>query len=73
MQFKDSFYYLHFLQIPGTLIGYGFNPLEYGQIVLASKVQFLITGTIFLTAGSMILVWLGEQITEKGMVMVYLY
>ena len=51
---------------PGTLIGYGFNPLESGQIVIASKVQFLLTGTIFLTAGSMILVWLGEQITEKG-------
>lgn len=51
---------------PGTLIGYGFNPQEYGQIVIASKVQFLITGTIFLTAGAMILVWLGEQITEKG-------
>jgi preprotein translocase subunit SecY len=51
---------------PSALIGYGFNPLDYGQIVIASQLQFLITGTIFLTAGSMILVWLGEQITEKG-------
>ena len=24
------------------------------------------TGTIFLTAGTMIMVWLGEQITQKG-------
>ena len=51
---------------PGSLIGSGFNPLIYGDVVIASKVQFLITGTIFLIAGSMILVWLGEQITEKG-------
>lgn len=50
---------------PGSLIQ-GFNTLEYGQIVIASKVTFLITGTIFLTAGTMILVWLGEQITQRG-------
>lgn len=51
---------------PGSLIGQGFNPAEYGSVVLSSHVAFLITGTIFLTAGTMILVWLGEQITEKG-------
>lgn len=51
---------------PGSLIGQGFNPAEYGQVVIAGQVQFLITGTIFLTAGTMILVWLGEQITQKG-------
>ena len=51
---------------PGSLIGQGFSPAEYGQVVIASKAQFLITGTLFLTAGSMIMVWLGEQITEKG-------
>jgi preprotein translocase subunit SecY len=51
---------------PGSIIGQGFNPAEYGEVVIANKVQFLVTGTIFLTAGSMIMVWLGEQITEKG-------
>jgi preprotein translocase subunit SecY len=51
---------------PGSLIGSGFNPAEYGNIVIAGQLQFLITGTIFLTAGTMIMVWLGEQITEKG-------
>lgn len=51
---------------PASLIGQGFNPAEYGQVVIASQVPFLITGTIFLTAGTMIMVWLGEQITQKG-------
>lgn len=51
---------------PGSLIGQGFNPAEYGQVVIAPQVGFLITGTIFLTAGTMIMVWLGEQITQKG-------
>ncbi|MFP4165863.1 MAG: preprotein translocase subunit SecY [Opitutales bacterium] len=51
---------------PGSLIGQGFNPAEYGEIVIAGQVQFLITGTIFLTCGTMILVWLGEQITQRG-------
>jgi len=50
---------------PGSLIQ-GFNPAEYGQIVISSQVSFLITGTIFLTSGTMIMVWLGEQITQKG-------
>lgn len=51
---------------PGSIIGQGFSAAEYGHVVIANKVQFLVTGTIFLTAGSMIMVWLGEQITEKG-------
>jgi len=51
---------------PGSIIGQGFSPEQYGAIVISNKVQFLITGTIFLTAGAMILVWLGEQITQKG-------
>ena len=51
---------------PGSIIGQGFSAAEYGDVVIANKVQFLVTGTIFLTAGSMIMVWLGEQITEKG-------
>ncbi|MDP4610223.1 MAG: preprotein translocase subunit SecY [Opitutales bacterium] len=51
---------------PGSLIGQGFNPAEYGSVVIMPQLPFLITGTIFLTAGTMIMVWLGEQITQKG-------
>lgn len=51
---------------PGSLIGSGFSTAQYGDIVISSKAAFLITGTIFLTAGSLIMVWLGEQITENG-------
>jgi len=51
---------------PGSIIGPGFTTQEYGSIILAGTVPFLVTGTIFLTAGSMILLWLGEQITQKG-------
>jgi preprotein translocase subunit SecY len=51
---------------PASLIGQGFSPAEYGQIVIAAQLPFLITGTVFLTAGTMIMVWLGEQITQKG-------
>lgn len=51
---------------PGSLIGPGFTTAQYGSVVIASQVPFLITGTIFLTAGTMIMVWLGEQITQKG-------
>ena len=50
---------------PGSLIQ-GFNPNEYGQVVIASKVPFLITGTIFLTAGTMIMVWLGRADHAEG-------
>ncbi|MDP4879474.1 MAG: preprotein translocase subunit SecY, partial [Opitutales bacterium] len=49
---------------PGSLIGQGFNPAEYGSVVIMPQLPFLITGTIFLTAGTMIMVWLGEQITQ---------
>ncbi|NQY32570.1 MAG: preprotein translocase subunit SecY [Coraliomargarita sp.] len=51
---------------PGSLIGGSFNPAEYGDIIISNQAQFLITGTIFLTAGTMVMVWLGEQITQKG-------
>ncbi len=51
---------------PASLIGGSFSPAEYGNIIIASKTQFLITGTIFLTAGTMVMVWLGEQITQRG-------
>jgi preprotein translocase subunit SecY len=58
---------------PGSLIQ-GFNPAEngldgkpLGQIVVAgSSTMFIVTSIIFLTTGSLILMWLGEQITQRG-------
>ena len=58
---------------PGSLIQ-GFNPSEIGldgkplgEIVVASSPSiFLFTSIIFLTTGSLILMWLGEQITQRG-------
>ncbi len=51
------------LQNPGTLFS-NFSTEEYGQIVLGSKAWFFITSTIFLTAGTVLLMWIGEQITK---------
>ena len=58
---------------PGSLI-MGFNPLEIGLdgqplgdiVVSSSPSLFLINSIIFLTTGSLILMWLGEQITQRG-------
>jgi len=51
---------------PGTMIGGNFSTAIYGEIIITNKVWFLVTGTLFLTTGTMILVWLGEQITQRG-------
>ncbi|MDQ8204833.1 preprotein translocase subunit SecY [Pelagicoccus sp. SDUM812003] len=53
------------LQNPGTLFQ-GFSTDVYGQIVIIDKIWFLITSTIFLTAGTVLLMWIGEQITKLG-------
>ena len=58
---------------PGSLI-MGFNPAEIGldgqplgDIVVASSPSlFLLNSIVFLTTGSLILMWLGEQITQRG-------
>lgn len=53
------------LENPGRLFpGYDVN--LYGNIVITGKVSFLITSVIFMTAGTMLLMWLGEQITQRG-------
>lgn len=53
------------LENPGALFqGYDVN--VYGPIVTASKGSFLVTSVIFMTAGTMLLMWLGEQITQRG-------
>src|SRR4051812_39759094 len=53
------------LQNPGQLFQ-GFDIATYGPIVIADRVSFLFTSVIFMTAGSMLLMWLGEQITQRG-------
>ena len=37
-----------------------------GGMVLAGGIQWLFTATVTLTTGTMFLMWLGEQITERG-------
>ena len=49
------------LENPGRLFQ-GFN----GQIVIISNMQFLVMSVFFLTAGTMVLMWIGEQITQRG-------
>src|ERR1022692_3186471 len=44
--------------------GYDIN--TYGNIVLAGRMGFLVTSVIYMTAGTMLLMWLGEQITQRG-------
>lgn len=53
------------LENPGRLFQ-GFTAAQYGDIVIVSKFWFLIESTIFMTAGTMLLMWLGEQITQRG-------
>lgn len=50
---------------PGRIFP-GYSLAEYGEIVIVSKAWFLVTSTIFLTAGTVLLMWLGEQITKAG-------
>jgi preprotein translocase subunit SecY len=44
----------------------GYDENIYGAIVVVDKLGFLITSVIFMTAGTMLLMWLGEQITQRG-------
>jgi preprotein translocase subunit SecY len=53
------------LENPGRLFS-GYDVATYGQIVLVDKTWFLVQSTVFLTAGTMLLMWLGEQITQRG-------
>jgi len=53
------------LENPGRLFpGYDLN--IYGPIVMVGKMGFLVTSVIYMTAGTMLLMWLGEQITSRG-------
>jgi len=53
------------LEAPARLFP-GYDENVYGPIVVVGKVGFLITSVIFMTAGTMLLMWLGEQITQRG-------
>jgi len=53
------------LENPGRLFN-GYDVAQYGSIVIAPETWFLITSVIFMTAGTMMLMWLGEQITQRG-------
>lgn len=44
----------------------GFDKSVYGEIVLMNRFWFLINSTIILTAGTMILTWIGDRITQIG-------
>ena len=44
----------------------GYEIATYGTIVIVPKVTFIITSVIFMTAGTLLLMWLGEQITHRG-------
>src|SRR5271157_2851080 len=50
---------------PGSLIP-GYDANTYGAIVVVNKAWFLLTSIVFMTAGTMFLMWLGEQITQRG-------
>ena len=53
------------LENPSRLFA-GFDVNHYGQIVIVGKFWFLLQSTIFMTAGTLLLMWLGEQITQRG-------
>jgi preprotein translocase subunit SecY len=53
------------LQNPGELFpGYDIN--RYGSIVIINNGWFLVQSVILMTAGTMLTMWLGEQITQRG-------
>jgi preprotein translocase subunit SecY len=53
------------LENPAKLFS-GYDIGTYGNIVLLGKPGFLVTSVIYLTAGTMLMMWLGEQITQRG-------
>lgn len=53
------------LQNPERLFS-GFDSAQYGQIILIDQGWFLFNSIIILTAGTTLLMWLGEQISQNG-------
>lgn len=51
---------------PGTFFS-GFDTAQWGPIIIAGNIPiFFIVSVILMTAGCLILTWLGEQITQRG-------
>lgn len=51
---------------PGTFFS-GFDTAQWGSIIVAGNIPvFFVVSVILMTAGCMILTWLGEQITQRG-------
>lgn len=61
----QGFLLLMSLQNPEALFP-GFSVARYGPILLDNGFGFMATSLVFLTAGSLLLMWLGEQITQRG-------
>lgn len=53
------------LQNPAKLFP-EYDVTRYGEIILVPHGWFMLTSVIFLTAGTMLLMWIGEQITQRG-------
>ena len=52
---------------PDRMLGFnGFSVAKYGPIVLINPVWFTLIGSVVMTAGTMLLMWIGEQITQFG-------
>ncbi len=43
-----------------------YSEAQYGAIVIMSRPWFIVCGTIIMTAGALLLMWVGEQITQFG-------
>ena len=54
------------LQNPARVFGAEFDTRVYGEIILLGHGWFMITSVIFLTSGTILLMWIGEQITSRG-------
>jgi preprotein translocase subunit SecY len=50
---------------PGQILQ-GYTAEKYGAIVIISKPWFMFSGTIIMTSGALLLMWIGEQITQFG-------
>jgi preprotein translocase subunit SecY len=53
------------LEEPGRLFS-GYDLQHYGRIVVVGKFWVLIQSTVVRTAGTLLMMWLGEQITQRG-------
>ena len=53
------------LNNPGQLFP-GYDVSTYGPIVIISKWSFILTSVIFMTPGTILLMWPGDKITQRG-------